>query len=182
MLFYVQFILSGFKDPVNKFDKHTARNQIRVITMIKPAVSKYWLIALAGFTWSGVGIMLCRLAYIWLAAVQWQWTVSLGSIGFFSALVVYRYGFSEIAHKNINRLCHLSDKCCIFAFQAWRSYLIIVIMVFLGIILRRSPLPKHFIAIIYMTIGGALFLSSFHYYRRIWMVKIQKLPCLPADK
>ena len=149
--------------------------------MMKPAVSKYWLIAFAGFMWSGVGMMLCRLAYIWLADVQWQWALSLGSIGCFSALVVHRYGFSEIAEKNINRLCQLSDKCCIFAFQAWRSYLIIAIMICIGVVLRRSPLPRHFIAIIYTTIGGALFLSSFHYYRRIWMVKILKLPCLPAD-
>ena len=149
---------------------------------IKPAVSKYWLIALAGFMWSGVGIILCRLAYIWLTTVKWQWSLPLGSIGFALSLAAYRYGFSGIAHKNINRLCNLSNKSCIFAFQAWRSYLIIIIMIFIGIVLRHSPLPKHFIAIIYMTIGGALFLSSLHYYHRILMVKIQKLPCMPPDE
>ena len=149
------------------------------LAKMKPAVSKYWLIALAGLMWSAVGIMLCRLAYIWLTAVHWSWALPLGTLGIISALAAYRYGFSGIALKNIDRLCILSDKPCIFAFQAWESYLIIVVMIILGIIIRHSPLPRHFSALIYLTIGGALLLSSFHYYRCIWLVKILKKPCLP---
>lgn len=152
------------------------------LTRMKPAVSKYWLIALAGIIWSTVGIMLCRLAYRWLSAAQWEWSLPLGLIGIVLSWVTYRLGFSVIAHKNIDRLCRLSDKSCIFAFQAWRSYLAILIMILLGIILRRSPLPKYFIATIYMTMGGALFLSSLHYYHRIWVVKIQKRSCEPLDE
>jgi hypothetical protein len=149
---------------------------------LNPAVSKYWLIALAGLMWSAVGFMLCRMAYIWLAAVPWHWWLPLGAIGIISAVMAHRYGFSRIALKNISRLCLLSDKICIFAFQAWRSYLLIIFMIMLGIMLRDSPLPKHFLAIIYMTIGGALFLSSFHYYCRIWQVKIKKQPCIPINE
>jgi hypothetical protein len=149
---------------------------------LNPAVSKYWLIALAGLMWSSVGFMLFRMSYIWLAAVPWHWWLPLGAIGIISAVMAHRYGFSRIALKNISRLCLLSDKICIFAFQAWRSYLLIIFMIMLGIMLRDSPLPKHFLAIIYMTIGGALFLSSFHYYCRIWQVKIKKQPCIPINE
>ena len=149
---------------------------------MKPAVSKYWLIALAGLMWSAVGVMLGRLAYIWLAAVDWDRALLLGSLGIISALVAYRYGFSKIALKNIDRLCLLSDKCCIFAFQAWRSYLIVIFMIMLGIVFRSSQMPRHFLAVIYATIGGALFLSSFHFYRRIWLVKILKQPCITPEE
>ena len=142
-------------------------------------MSKYWLIALAGITWSIVGIILCRLAYIWLATANRSLGLPLGSLGVISALAAYHYSFSKIALKNIFRLCLLSDKCCIFAFQAWKSYLIIIFMIILGIALRNLPIPKHFLAVIYATIGGALFLSSFHFYRRIWRVKILKQSCLP---
>ena len=31
------------------------------------------------------------------------------------------------------------------------------------------------------TVGGALFLSSFHFYRRIWRVKIRKRPCISSE-
>ena len=152
-----------------------------VLERLKPAVSKYWLIALAGIVWSGVGIMLCRLAYKWLAAVQWHWSLPCGSIGVILAWIAFRYGLSIIAQKNINRICLLPDKRCIFAFQAWKSYLVIIIMIFFGITLRRSPLPKHLIAVVYLTMGGALFLASFHYYQRLWMIKIQKQPFVPMD-
>ena len=148
----------------------------------KPAVSKYWLMALAGIMWSGVGIMLCRLAVIWLSPVPRTWAWSLGLLGFIGAIVVYRFGFSKIALKNITRLCFLPDTTCIFAFQAWKSYLIIIIMVALGLTLRHSPMPKRFLAVIYETIGGALFFSSFHFYERIWRVKIRKEPCVISEE
>ena len=150
-----------------------------LLIKLNPAVSKYWLIALAGLLWSIVGIMLCRLAYIWLAAVNWSLGLPLGSIGIISALAAYVYGFSKIALKNIDRLCLLSDKCCIFAFQAWKNYLIIIFMIMLGMAFRNSPIPKHFLAVLYTAIGGALFISSFHFYRCVWRVKILRQPCLP---
>jgi len=149
---------------------------------LKPAVSKYLLMALAGLMWSAVGIMLCRMSYTWLRAVPIRWALSLGSLGLISALAAYRFGFSKIALKNIFRLCLLPDKTCIFAFQAWKSYLIIIFMISLGLTLRHSPLPKHFLAVIYEIIGGALFFSSFHFYGRIWRVKIRKQPCLTSKE
>jgi len=147
----------------------------------KPAVSKYWLMVLAGLMWTVVGIMLCRLAYIWLKAVPWSRALPLGSLGLVFALAAFRYPFSKIALKNIDRLCLMADKCCIFAFQAWRSYLVVIFMMLLGITLRYSPFPRHFLAVIYATIGGALFLSSFHFYQRIWRVKIRKQSCISSS-
>jgi hypothetical protein len=149
---------------------------------LKPAVSKYWLMALAGLMWSLVGIMLCRMAYIWLRAVPGSWALSMGSLGLISALTVYHFVFSKIALKNVARLCLLPDQTCIFAFQAWKNYLIIIFMIVLGITMRHSPLPRHFLAVIYATIGGALFFSSFHFYGRIWRVKIRKQPCLTSKE
>ena len=148
----------------------------------KPAVSKYLLMGLAGLMWSGVGIMLCRLAVIWLKPIHRNVAWSLGSLGLIAAIVVYRFGFSKIALKNITRLCLLPNTTCIFAFQAWKSYLIIIFMVALGLTLRHSPMPKHFLAVIYETIGGALFFSSFHFYGRIWRVKIRKEPCIYSEE
>jgi len=149
---------------------------------LKPAVSKYWLMALAGLMWSVVGIMLCRMAYIYLEPVSKSQALSMGSMGLISALAAYRLGFSKIALKNISRLCILPDKTCIFAFQAWKSYLIIILMILLGITLRHSPIPRPYLAVIYATIGGALFFSSFHFYWRIWQVKIRKKPCILSEE
>ncbi len=141
---------------------------------LKPAVTKSWLIAVAGLMWTGVGVMLCRLAYVWLAVVNRGMAASLGLLGVMMAVVAYRFGFSKIAQKNIKRISLLVEKSCIFAFQTWKGYLIISFMVALGIILRNSTIPKQYLAIIYTTIGGAIFLSSFHYYGLLWKMVVQK--------
>ena len=141
---------------------------------LKPGVTKSWLIAVAGLTWTGVGVMLCRLAYHWFVAINTGLAVMLGALGAVMALATYHFGFSKIAQKNIRRLCLLTEKTFVFAFQTWRAYLVIVFMIILGAVLRSSPLPKSYLAIVYTTIGGAIFLSSFHYYGLLWKLVAQK--------
>ncbi|MGO8987671.1 MAG: hypothetical protein ACLQGU_07360 [bacterium] len=147
------------------------------LSSLRPAVTKYWLIALAGLMWTGVGVMLCRLAYIWLAVISRAMAASLGLFGIGMAVAVYYLGFSKIARKNLKRLCLLTERTCVFAFQTWRGYLIIGFMITLGIILRNSAIPKQYLAVIYTTIGGAIFLSSFHYYGLLWKMVHQENPC-----
>lgn len=145
---------------------------------LKPAVSKKWLIASAGLMWSTVGLMLCRLAYHWLASdLSGVWEAVFGGCGLAAAVGVYYFGFSKIAKKNIDRLCLFPEKACFFAFQAWKSYLIILVMIIMGYVLRHSTVRKDYLAIVYITVGGALFLSSFHYYGTLWRLVIEKKEC-----
>jgi hypothetical protein len=145
---------------------------------LKPGVSKIWLLAIAGLMWSGVGIMLCRLAYQWLTAIQFRWLLPLELLGVVLSVIVYRVCFLRIAQKNIARLCQLTEKTCVFAFQRWKSYLLVGFMVILGIALRNLPVPKPYLAVVYTTIGGALLLSSLQYYGSLWRIVVQKEPCL----
>jgi len=146
------------------------------LSSLKPAVTKSWLIAIAGLMWTGVGLMLCRLAYNWLAVINRGMAASLGLLGVLLAVAAYHFGFSKIARKNIKRISLLVEKTCIFAFQTWKAYLIIGFMITLGIILRNSAIPKQYVAIIYTTIGGAILLSSFHYHGLLWKIVVQKNP------
>ena len=131
------------------------------------AVNKRWLFVLAGLTWSGVGGYLIFLAYGWLRPVSPGRAILLASAGVLLALAIYRFGFSKLAEKNISRISQFKDRASIFAFQSWKSYIIIPVMIGLGIFLRHSSLPKPYLAIMYIGIGGGLFLSSLHYY--VWL-------------
>ncbi len=124
--------------------------------------------------WTAVGVMLCRLAYHWFVVTNTGVAAILGSLGAVMALVAYHFGFSKMAQRNIKRLCLLTDRTCVFAFQTWKGYLIIGFMIILGAILRSSQIPKPYLAILYTTIGGAIFLSSFHYYGLLWRLVTQK--------
>ena len=75
-----------------------------------------------------------------------------------------RFGFSRLADRNISRINRYPGRVCLFAFQEWTSYVIVVVMVSLGIMMRRSPFPKPYLGSMYTGIGGALFLASWHYH------------------
>jgi hypothetical protein len=132
-----------------------------------PAVPRYWLLLFAGLLWSGVGIGLCIVASNWLSYVDWPKSAVSAAIGLGLGILVYRFGFSTIARQNIRRITQQPERVCFFAFQAWRSYLLIIIMVLLGFVLRQSHLSRLLLAIIYLTVGIGLALGSSLYYEEL---------------
>ncbi|MBI5025835.1 MAG: hypothetical protein HZC12_03715 [Nitrospirae bacterium] len=131
----------------------------------EPAVDKRVLVLLSGITWSGVGIVLCISAFRWLSQMESNQGILLTCLGLFSSLLIHRFGLLRLVNKNISRILPMKRKVCIFAFQAWKSYLIIALMIVLGTALRHSDIPKHYLAIIYIAMGSALILSSIRYFR-----------------
>ncbi len=119
--------------------------------------------------WSGVGIMLVSLASRWLGQTVLFQTILLLLAGCLLAAAIYTFGFSRLALKNVRRIdAYTKDSICLFAFQKWSSYPLILFMVGLGIYLRvYSPIPKPLLAILYIGLGVSLFCSSLHYYARI---------------
>ena len=111
--------------------------------------------------------MLCNLAYGWLLPVGFPQVLWMTLVGVLLALAIFHFGFSKLAKKNIQRITDMAgDKICIFAFQEWTSYPLIVVMIGLGLSLRNLlPIPKPYLAILYIGIGGGLFLSSLYYYK-----------------
>jgi hypothetical protein len=148
---------------------------------LNPAVSKRWLLIIAGIMWSAVGIMLIKYAVGWLAALVLVSALAWGAAGAVFAFIVYRFGFSHIAHKNIRRIQANPAQVCIFGFQEWKGYGMIVLMMALGILLRTSPLPRELLSLIYNTIGGALLLSSLQYYQHFARASA-RIPAEPAEK
>lgn len=130
----------------------------------KPALPRIWLYLLSGLMWSAVGLMLCTLAYGWLIQVEVLNALLLAAAGILLGTVIYRFGFLGLAIKNINRIHLLPEKACLFAFQEWKSYPLIAVMIALGITLRHSPIPKPYLAVLYIGIGLGLFLASLQYY------------------
>lgn len=138
-----------------------------ILTRFKPAVPKCWLFATCAVMWSAVGLMMCRAGFIWLGSLDGLRAAGAEFGGAMLALTAFSLGFRAIARKNIHRLRRLPDRGCFFAFQAWKSYLIIAFMITLGVTLRHSPIPRIYLSLIYTTIGGALFLGSTLYYRHL---------------
>ncbi|MDP4223416.1 MAG: hypothetical protein Q8868_08890 [Bacteroidota bacterium] len=133
------------------------------IASFKPAVDKKFLVLLAGLMWCGVGVMLISFSINWLSHFNKQ--LFFYSAGFLMAMPIHHFGFLRIADKNLERLLPMTVKKCVFSFMTWKSYLIVIIMVSVGIALRHSPIPKNYLSVLYIGIGLALFLSGLRYFR-----------------
>jgi hypothetical protein len=135
------------------------------IRKFTPSADKRILVLLAGLMWCGVGIMLMRFAFTWLSPLGFKTAGFYYIAGFLAAMPIHHFGFLKIADKNLRRLLPLTEKRCVFSFMTWRSYIIVLIMVSMGIALRHSALPKRYLSVLYNGIGLALFLSGIRYLR-----------------
>ncbi|MCF6278227.1 MAG: hypothetical protein L3J16_05685 [Anaerolineales bacterium] len=150
---------------------------------LKPAASKKWLFLLAGLMWSGVGVFLNKLAIGWLIQASPKTNWLMAALGIALAFAIYNFGFSKLAQKNIRRVFTIpSERPCIFAFQQWTSYPLVAFMIALGIFLRiYSPIPKIYLATMYIGIGGSLFLASLLYYREIFQPQPREVLSVKPD-
>jgi hypothetical protein len=135
-----------------------------------PATKKIWLHLTAGILWSGVGIMLVVYAVKWLGLVHSWLVLLLVLAGLLLAAGIYFFGFSKLATSNVKRIINIpKERVCLFAFQKWTSYPLVLVMVAMGIYLRRySPIPKPYLAILYIGLGASLFVSSLQYYIQVF--------------
>lgn len=133
------------------------------IHALNPAVPRRWLQIVAGLTWTGVGLMLGRWAAVWLPEYSRPTEIITAVVGLGLAALVSVFS-SIMARKNITRIEQLPQKACLFAFQQWSSYPLVLFMITLGLLLRHSDLPRNLLAILYLGIGGGLMLASRHYY------------------
>ncbi len=143
---------------------------MNLIETLKPCVGKFWLYFTAAVVWSRVGIYLDFLAARWLKELNPNSTIKIIGGGLVLAAAIYLVMFKRFADQNIIRIRDMKGKrICLFAFQRWTSYPLVVIMMSMGIYLRLySPIPKPYLAILYLGIGSSLLFASLRYYRSIF--------------
>jgi len=134
-----------------------------ILEKLNPAVDKKYLLLTAGLMWCGVGVMLISFAASWLNHYEGRGKILFYAAGLLAGMPIHFMGFMKLAQKNIARLMALQGKKCIFSFITWKSYLIIIIMVTLGITLRHSSIPKQYLSILYNGLGIGLFFSGVLY-------------------
>lgn len=131
----------------------------------KPSVHRSWLIFAAGTMWLAVGVGLIAAACFWLYHTKWYLGIVLAISSIVLGLIVYSFGFSRIVRKNLHRIGGKPEAACLFGFQGWRSYFLILAMVLMGYAIRHLPVPKDVAAVVYFTMGLALCLGSLLYFR-----------------
>jgi uncharacterized membrane protein len=131
----------------------------------KPAAGKRILVFLAGFAWICAGTVLLSFSATWLNGFFAKGSLKFTGAGVLLALVIHHFGFLKVVDKNLGRLLPVNEPKCLFSFISWKSYIIIIVMITMGVLLRQSPIPKPMLSVLYTGIGLALILSSIRYLR-----------------
>lgn len=139
----------------------------------QPTLKRKHLILLAGFVWMVMGIIL-----VIIAVYFYRESPDALLLGMVLALIfgplLNRLTVADLAIKNVERLKHLMpDKARLplVEAQSRRNYVIILIMIVLGTVLRRTPIPREYVAPVYLVMGVALVLASREYFRGLRKVR-----------
>ena len=131
---------------------------------INPMVPRHWLFGIAGSVWTAVGMMLCWRALNWSGILPFSEELLYELIGLVTAGVGYILIFSKVVRKNINRITMMPPRASVFAFTAVKGYIMILLMISLGLVLRNSSIPKHYLSIPYTAMGLMLLFGSVRFY------------------
>jgi hypothetical protein len=86
----------------------------------------------------------------------------------------YIFLFVKVVQRNLDRISHLPERACLFAFTAWHGYIMIGFMMTLGITLRNTSVPKYFLSIPYTAMGGILVIGSLRFYRHFLVARAER--------
>jgi hypothetical protein len=127
-------------------------------------VPRYWLFILSGLLWSIAGSILLWRAIGWIADIPIEGEIVTESVGMGLGIVLFFVSFKKIAQRYRSRISSLPEKVAVYKFISRKSALMILGMVTFGIILRLSPFPKHYLAVLYTAMGETLWFGSFLFY------------------
>ena len=130
-------------------------------------VKKITLVFITGIIWILVGLMLIKRALSWFPDFTVTQTIVTVFAGLLLAVIKSRLIFIKVTHENIHRIMNMkSHKVSVFAFHDLKFYILIVLMIGFGTLLRNLEfIPKYTIFPIYSGVGLAMFYASFIYYK-----------------
>lgn len=135
----------------------------KLLTRLKPGVHTTTHLLLAASLWTMVGFLLIA------RGIHWLWTgqqLLLVLPGLFLGTLKSFFILDKTAKKSIKRILLLKDGTCLGAVYSKKTWLLVLLMMGIGMVLRRASLPASVLGIIYITIGWALLFSS----RNAWKI------------
>lgn len=133
--------------------------------MMIPIVPKRYLLLIAAMVWTFAGGMLLFRGSMFLMESATSMVPKLFGC-LVAGLLFFRILFNRISRKHVERIVNFPiERPSVFSFFNLKSYVLMAVMISGGIVLRTSGvLPVEYMALIYLTMGIPLLMSSFRFY------------------
>ncbi|HID70496.1 MAG TPA: hypothetical protein EYP35_08580 [Desulfobacterales bacterium] len=129
---------------------------------MKPNASSSVHLFVAASLWTVVGIVLMSRGVSWLSTIDKLWIIIPA---FLTGTLKSLYMLDKSAKKSINRIVATRDGRCIGGVYSVKTWLLVLVMMTAGYLMRHSSLPKEFLGLFYVSIGWGLLFSS----RNAWL-------------
>lgn len=142
------------------------------LTKFKPNASRSVHLLVAASLWTVVGLSLMSRGVVWLNSIGQLWIILPALI---IGTVKSLFMLDRSAKKSINRIIATRDGRCIGGVYSIKTWLLVLLMMTAGCLMRNSSLPKEFLGLFYVSIGWGLLFSS----RNAWFAWKQGANALP---
>jgi hypothetical protein len=136
-----------------------------VLDRLKPRARAGTQLLAAALLWTIVGCALGAVGVVWCLSAPSFWPFVLLVAAAALGLAKGRWFIEPVARRNVARLVERGDGRCLGGFLSWKTWLFVASMMALGMALRRSPLPRPLLGLIYAAIGVALLTGSLPLWR-----------------
>ena len=135
------------------------------LSRFKPGGKRRTHLLLTAVMWSVIGILLLtKASYRIVQVPEHQIIIIIAALIFGTLKSIFILDRS--ARKSIVRILEFKDGTCLGAVYSFKTWLLVVSMMGVGMLLRNSSLPLSLLCFVYFTIGWALLFSS----RLAWMM------------
>lgn len=134
------------------------------LAKLKPGVSPRTHLFCASALWTAIGFLLLYRGITYLAGDQ---VLLLAIFGIILGSLKSRFILDNSAVRGVERIKKFGDNTCIGAVYSWKTWLLVLAMMLLGLITRSSSISPAVIGTALCAIGWSLIYSS-RYGWRAW--------------
>ncbi|MDR0477580.1 MAG: hypothetical protein LBH14_06555 [Desulfobulbaceae bacterium] len=125
--------------------------------LAKPGVPRSVHLFAAPFLWTVIGGWLMLRGWGWLEPGRGRLLfVAAMFLGTLKSLFI----LDKVAQRSLDRIIRFQDDTCLGAVYSWKTWLLVLLMMTAGIVLRGVTQPGPYIGTLYAAIGWSLCLSS----------------------
>jgi len=132
------------------------------LSRLKLNASRSVHLFVAAILWTVVGVSLISRGIVWLNGVESLWIVIPALI---VGTVKSLFMLDKSAKKSVDRIIATRDGRCLGGVYSFKTWLLVLVMMAAGCLMRNSSLPKEFLGLFYVSIGWGLLFSS----RNAWI-------------
>ena len=126
----------------------------------KPSAGARTHVLMAALLWTCVGVGLSTAGMRWCFRAGSPWGPLLIAGGLGLGLIKGRFALQRTAIRSAARIARRGDGKCLGGFLSWKSWLFVLAMMGMGVLLRRSDVPRAVLGLVYTAVGAALLWGS----------------------